>query len=123
MRIGDVVWNQDDHSVACAKCDERLSADDENWKEHSLLKRTNAAERLNCGDFGPAYSVYEHPDLELVEIFCPHCKALLAAELYLRDEPLRWTFRSLDVAIEQGYDAAADFAAEPEQWISFGSPR
>jgi len=123
MQIGDVNWSTGDHAISCACCGARLCADDENWKEHALVKRTNAAERLNGGSFGPAFRVYEHPDLELAEIFCPSCKALLSVELYLRDEPLRWTFRSLDVAARQGYDAAADFAANPGDWISFGAAR
>lgn len=119
MRIGDVVWRQEDRSVACARCDEVLCEDHENWKEHALVKRGNAAERLNGGDFGSSYAVYENEHLELAEIFCPHCHAILSVELYLQDEPLRWTFRGLDVAREQGYDAAADFAAHPDEWISF----
>ena len=120
MRIGDVVWDTDAHEVRCAPCGERLCADDENWKEHALVKRGNAAERLNGGSFGPAYRVYAHADLELAEIFCPACKALLSVELYLRDEPLRWTYRSLEAAARQGYDAPADYRADPDSWISFG---
>ncbi len=123
MRIGDVVWNQEDHSVSCSKCSARLSADDENWKDQALVKRTNAAERLNSGEFGPAFHVYEHDDLELAEIFCPECKALLTVEFYLRDEPMRWTFRSLAVAKSQGYDPVAEYEADPEGWISFGTSR
>lgn len=123
MRIGDVVWREDDHSIICANCDSWLSSDTENWKEYALVKRTNAAERLNGGDFGNTYSVYEHPDLELAEIFCPNCKSLLSVELYLCDEPLRWTYRSLPVAAKSGYDAVADYAADPSAWISFGASR
>jgi acetone carboxylase gamma subunit len=123
MRIGEVIWKQEEHCVSCANCDTRLSADDENWKEHALVKRTNAAKRLNGGEFGPTYRVYEHPDLELAEIFCPACKTLLTVELYLRDEPLRWTYRSLSAAARSGYDVVADFAAHPNEWISFGASR
>ena len=121
MRIGDVIWTAATRSVSCACCNAHLCADHENWKEHALVKRSNAAERLNGGSFGPSYRVYEHPDLELAEIFCPACKALLSVELYLRDEALRWTFRSLEVAAQQGYDATADYAANPQAWISFGA--
>jgi acetone carboxylase gamma subunit len=105
--------------VACAKCEHRLSSDAENWKEHALVKRGNAAARLNNGAFGRKFRVYENPHLELAELFCPSCKALLAVELYLRGEPLRWTYRSLDTAAKAGYDAVADYAAHPDQWISF----
>ena len=121
MRIGDVVWDEATSSVACGRCEARFCGTEENWKEQALVKRTNAAERLNSGDFGPAFRVYEHDDLELAEIFCPHCKALLTVELYLRDEPMRWTFRPLAVARTQGYDPVAEYEADPEGWISFGS--
>jgi acetone carboxylase gamma subunit len=123
MRIGNVVWSHEQHSVSCGRCGARLSADDQSWKDHALVKRSNAAQRLNSGEFGPAFHVYEHEDLELAEIFCPECKALLAVELCLRDEPLRWTFRSLAVAKSQGYDPVAEYEADPESWISFGVAR
>jgi hypothetical protein len=63
--------------------------------------------------------VYDHPGVNIVELFCPHCSALLSVELYLADEPLRCTFRRLEDARADGYDAVAEFQKDPEAWISF----
>ncbi|MGE0862200.1 MAG: acetone carboxylase subunit gamma [Gammaproteobacteria bacterium] len=123
MQIGDVRWDDVTHDVHCVPCGARLCADDQNWKAHALVRRGNAAERLNGGGFGDTYRLYEHAELELAEIFCPACKALLSVELYLRGEPLRWSWRSLAVAARQGYDPVAEFAADPTSWISFGGAR
>jgi acetone carboxylase gamma subunit len=123
MKIGNVVWNLEEHAVSCGICGSRLASDNENWKEHSLVRRTNAGERLNSGCFGQTYQVYDHPDLDLAEIFCPFCKSLLTVELYLRNEPLRWSYRSLRLAAEAGYDAVEEYNANPGDWISFGVSR
>jgi acetone carboxylase gamma subunit len=120
MRIGDVVWTEDGKSVQCAHCKATISNADQNWKEYALVKRGNAALRLNNGEFGPTYRVYDNPHLELAEIFCPGCHALLSVELYLAGEPLRWAFRTLEAAAADGYNAKEDWRTNPERWISFG---
>lgn len=119
MRIGDVSWDLDTHEVACARCSGVICRDDQNWKEHSLVVRKNAAERLNDAQFGATFRVHEHPDVELAEIFCPHCEALLSVELYVTGEPFRWTYQSLDVARRRGYDPVAEMRNAPDQWLSF----
>lgn len=118
MKIGNVRWDADG-SVCCARCGTLLCTERENWKEHALVKRGNASDRLNSGEFGPAFGVYPNEHLEFAEIFCPECKGVLSTEFYLRDEPFRWTFRSLEVAAEQDYDAVADLAENPDKWLSF----
>jgi len=123
MRIGDVVWHEATSRIRCGHCDGDISGFDENWKEHSLIKRSNAHRVLNSGKFGSEYKVYENENLEIAEIFCRHCNALLAVELYLVGEPLRWTYRTLQGAVKAGYDARQDFLDNPDKWISFGAAR
>jgi acetone carboxylase gamma subunit len=117
MKIGNVVWAGDE--VRCARCSERLWVASHNWKDHSLAKRGLASERLTSEHFGPSFRVHDNENVELAELFCPHCKALLSVELYLVGEPYRWDYRSLDVAAEQDYDLAEDFRRDPAAWISF----
>jgi acetone carboxylase gamma subunit len=107
-------------AVSCPKCGAQLAADGQDWKERALVERASAAERLGSGDFGPAFQLHEHDDLELAEFFCPRCETLVAVELYLHGEPTDWTFRSLAIAGSQGYDPAAEHEADPERWITFG---
>jgi acetone carboxylase gamma subunit len=117
MKIGNVVHNGEGSS--CAACGERISAPGENWKDHALARRGNAADRLNTGEFGQFYRVHENQHVEIAELFCPHCNDLLSVELYLQGEPYRWDYRSLDEARSQGYDAASEFRENPDAWISF----
>jgi acetone carboxylase gamma subunit len=116
-KIGNVVHNGEGSS--CAACGERISAPGENWKDHALARRGNAADRLNTGEFGQFYRVHENQHVEIAELFCPHCNDLLSVELYLQGEPYRWDYRSLEEARSQGYDAASEFRENPDAWISF----
>jgi acetone carboxylase gamma subunit len=117
MKIGNVLHGEAGSS--CASCNESISGPGENWKEHALARRGNAADRLNTGEFGSSYRVHENPHVELAELFCPHCRELLSVELYLDGEQYRWDYRSLATAQEQGYDAVKEFQQDPEAWISF----
>jgi hypothetical protein len=49
LKIGPIAWAA---AVGCTQCGARLCSRDENWKEHALAVRGNAAERLNSGAFG-----------------------------------------------------------------------
>lgn len=117
MKIGNLVWH--DNGVHCAFCEHRLSDESQNWKEFSLARRGLASERLTSDHFGPSFRVQENPNVELAELFCPQCKALLSVELYLLGEPYRWDHRSLEVASEQDYNPMAEFQRDPSAWISF----
>ena len=117
MTIGNLLW--DGGAVHCARCSERLCDESQNWKDHSLARRGLASERLTPEHFGPSFRVQDNPNVELAELFCPHCKALLSVELYLVGEPYRWDHRSLDVAREHDYDPMEEFQRDPAAWISF----
>lgn len=117
MKIGNLLW--EGGGVHCAFCSERLSDESDNWKDHSLARRGLASERLTPEHFGPSFRVHENPNVEIAELFCPHCKGLLSVELYLVGEPYRWDHRSLDVAREQDYDPMEEFQRDPDAWISF----
>lgn len=117
MKIGNVVWAGE--QVQCAHCSERLCDATENWKDHSLAHRGLASERLTPERFGPSFRVHENPNVELAELFCPHCKALLSVELYLVGEPYRWDYRSPELARDQDYDPAREIREDPDSWISF----
>ncbi|HKP18273.1 MAG TPA: acetone carboxylase subunit gamma, partial [Gaiellaceae bacterium] len=119
LTFGPVVWRGAADSVECAGCRARLCGRDENWKEHVLAVRGNAAERLARGEFGTTYRVYAHERVELAELFCPSCSALLSVELYLRGEPYRRDYAPLGAARSAGYDAEAEYAQDPDSWISF----
>lgn len=118
MQIGNITYRKSGE-VCCAECDLLLASPGENWKDLVRSRRGNAAERLNGGEFGPLYRVHENPHVELAELFCPSCHGLLSVELYLKGEPYRWDYRSLDEAREQGYDAVAAYKQDPGAWISF----
>jgi acetone carboxylase gamma subunit len=117
MKIGNVVWEGEE--VRCAHCSERLCEASQNWKDHSLARRGLASERLTPEHFGPSFRVQDNANVELAELFCPNCKALLSVELYLIGEPYRWDYRSADVAGAQGYDPAQEWRDDPSSWISF----
>lgn len=117
MKIGSVVYAESGPS--CAHCEEAIGGPDENWKEHSLARRGNAAGRLNGGEFGDHFQVHENEHVELAELFCPHCKALLTVELYQRGEPYRREYQSLESARAAGYDPVAEFRDDPDSWVSF----
>jgi acetone carboxylase gamma subunit len=117
MKIGNVVHREE--GASCAECGGALCGPGENWKDRALARRGNAAERLNGAEFGESYRVHENEHVELAEMFCPQCRALLSVEIYLQGEPYRWDFRSLATAREQGYDAVAEFKQDPDAWISF----
>jgi acetone carboxylase gamma subunit len=117
MKIGNVEHGPS--GCSCAGCGGTLCGQGENWKEHVLAKRGNAADRLNQGQFGESYRVHENQHVELAELFCPHCHDLLSVELYLKDEPYRWDYRSLETAKEQGYDPVSEFHQDEDSWISF----
>jgi acetone carboxylase gamma subunit len=117
MKIGNLAWEGD--AVHCGVCDERLCDESQNWKDHSLARRGLASERLTPEHFGPSFRVHDNPNVELAELFCPHCKALLSVELYLAGEPYRWDHRSLEVARDQDYDPMEEFQRDPDAWISF----
>jgi acetone carboxylase gamma subunit len=117
MKIGNIVHTES--GSRCGGCAESLCGPDENWKDHSLARRGNAAERLNNGDFGRFYKVHDNEHVELAELFCPHCKALLSVELYLHGEPYRSDYLTLEAGRSEGYDPVAEFRDEPEAWTSF----
>jgi acetone carboxylase gamma subunit len=117
MKIGNVLHAES--GSTCASCGHPLGGPGDNWKQHALARRGSAAERLNGGEFGPFYRVHENQYVELAELFCPECHALLSVELYLKGEPYRRDYRSLEAARESGYDAVAEFKENPELWISF----
>lgn len=117
MKIGNVLHSESGSS--CAGCNEAICGPGENWKEHVLARRGNAASRLNNAEFGESYRVHENQHVELAELFCPRCHDLLSVELYLKGEAYRWDYRSLAMAQEQGYDPVAEFREDPDAWISF----
>lgn len=119
MRIGNVVWA--DGTVACAHCGHRLCDSGSNWKDHCLARRGSAADRLNAGEFGAAFKVHENAAVELAELSCPGCKAMLSVELYLDGEPYRSDYRTLEQAREAGYDPVAEFRDDAGSWLSFGA--
>jgi acetone carboxylase gamma subunit len=117
MKIGNVVYAA--AGPTCEHCGTTICGRDENWKEHSLARRGNAAERLNDGEFGDHFQVHENEHVELAELFCPNCKALLTVELYLHGEPYRREYQSLESASAAGYDAVAEFRDDADAWVSF----
>jgi N-methylhydantoinase B len=119
IQIGPVAWDSGAATVSCVACEERLCAADENWKEACLVARGSASERLRSDELGSRWRIRPHDEVELAEVFCPYCHSILAVEWYLRDEPFRWTFRTLEGARAHGYDASADLAENPEGWLVF----
>jgi hypothetical protein len=117
--IGPVTWDLDDGAVRCGGCEATLCTPEQNWRDHCAVSRGPASERLRSEDLGAAWRLHPHPDVELAEFFCPACRALLSVEWYLRGEAHRWTFRTLEAAAGDGYDAPAEFRADPGRWISY----
>jgi N-methylhydantoinase B len=119
FQIGNLRWNPEADAVTCAACHAQLCSPRENWKEHVLVARGLASERLRSDEMGAAWRIHSHPDAEFAEFFCPACRAILTAEWYLRGEPYRWTYQTLDGAAEGGYDAVSDFRSDPDGWLAF----
>jgi N-methylhydantoinase B len=119
IQIGPVAWDPDADAVSCRVCEQRLCSPAENWKDACVIARGSAFERLRSEEFGARWRIRAHEEVELAEMFCPHCHAILAVEWYLRGEPFRWTYRTIEGARVQGYDAAADFGQHPEEWLVF----
>ena len=117
MRIGNLVWT--DEAVSCRHCDTRLSRPSQNWKDHALVRRGLASERLTGGRFGPAYRLAKHDQVELAEFFCPGCHALLSVETYLKGESFRRDHQSLEEARASGYDPVREFELDPDAWVTF----
>jgi N-methylhydantoinase B len=117
VRIGNVLQDLGGRQDRCADCGYVLARAGHNWKEQCSARRVNASERLNRGDVGPDNRVRAHPCVELAELFCPACSALLSVEFYLTNEPYRWSFRTLADARDAGYDAAAEHETDPQSWI------
>lgn len=117
MQIGSVVYT--DSGAKCAHCSQHFCSPEQNWKEHVVANRGRAAERLNNGQFGEHYQVHEHDEVELAELYCPGCKALLTVEIYLKGEPYRREYQTLESARAAGYDPVAEFRDSPGDWISF----
>jgi acetone carboxylase gamma subunit len=117
MRIANLVWTED--AVSCRHCGARLSSPEENWKDHALVERGLATDRLTGENFGPSYRLGKHEEVELAELFCPGCHALLSVETYLKGEPFRRDYRSLEGAAGAGYDPVGEFRDAPEDWVTF----
>jgi N-methylhydantoinase B len=120
MNLGGVEYRPGAGSINCCGCGAAVSDAASNWKDRVPSSRRPAAE-LNERGFGASFRVAENETVETAEFFCPSCKRVLAVEIYLAGEPFRTDYLPLDVAAEQGYEAAADREANPDKWISFGA--
>ncbi|MDO8211648.1 hydantoinase B/oxoprolinase family protein [Conexibacter sp. CPCC 206217] len=118
LALGSVTSSLSRGTVCCAQCAAALSPVDANWKDHVPASRGPAADLGERG-FGATYRVAPNESVEVAELFCPACHAVLAVELYLKDEPYRWDYQPLAVAHAGGYDPAAECAADAAGWITF----
>ncbi|HTR75129.1 MAG TPA: hydantoinase B/oxoprolinase family protein [Solirubrobacterales bacterium] len=117
--LGGVEFRLDAGTVHCLECEQELGPTDQNWKDRVPVRRAPAAE-LNERGFGTHYRIRPNPTVEFAEFFCPGCRRVLSAELYLSGEDHRSDFIPLEVAEARGYEPAAERERSPEAWISFG---
>ncbi|MEA2252963.1 MAG: acetone carboxylase, gamma subunit [Solirubrobacteraceae bacterium] len=115
--IGSVKYERSNERLACSKCDGRLCAWGENYKEFAT-SRTLGSEEMRAR-LSSSYYLKEHDEVELREFVCPHCGLLLDFEVYRAGEPARLDFEPPEAARARGYDARAQYEAAPESWISF----
>jgi N-methylhydantoinase B len=118
LDLGAVEFHAEAGIYRCTGCGEQLAPAEGNWKDH-VPHAQGPAVSLEERGLGETFKVHANDAVSVAEFFCPGCKGLLAVELYVEGDPYRRDYRPLEQARAEGYDAAADFAENPDTWLSF----
>jgi N-methylhydantoinase B len=118
LEFGSVLYSSEADEYRCAGCATAIAPGDANWKDY-VPHTHGPAVSLEQRGLGESFRVHENAAVSVAEFFCPDCKGLLSVEIYVDGDPYRQDYRSLERARAEDYDAPADLAANPDQWLSF----